>query len=239
MMKKFILLLIILLCFICAPNSMLANIQQHTIANELSKNGLDTTYFNDFKQQNEFQYKSLNQNPSWLQFAITRWIVNAIDNIISFEQKYPVIRSLSVVLVIAILLFYIFRGSLSGLFILGEKNKSDETQFWKEQFISEPLELLLERSIGANDFKNAVRYMYLLVLQQLSGAKIIKLQPSQTVSDQLAQLSGKAFYPKILFLANWYQYLVFGSYTIDDQRFDSIKSEFYLVMQQIGKNEIA
>lgn len=197
---------------------------------------VDTAFYSKFKQDSEFQYVQYQKPNPWLQYAIIQWLNRIISEILEFESSYPIIRIIAVSAVIALLLMLIFRKQYLGLFWRENKNSSHEKFFWEEQNLNEPLDVLLKKALEGNRYNEAVRYMYLIVLSKLSVSGIIKLYPSQTVSEQLKMTQGSSYFQPLSEIAIWYQYVIFGNYEISETQFKNLYSIFVTNFEKLNSD---
>jgi hypothetical protein len=87
-------------------------------------------------------------------------------------------------------------------------------------------ESLIQKAVGEGNFKYAIRLYYLKALNELNKKELIKWEPDKTNRDYYYELSGKNMqqpFAGITLLFNWMWY---GSESIDAGTFQSSKKKF-------------
>lgn len=123
---------------------------------------------------------------------------------------------------------------LYKLFIKGGLFDREAEEYKSEQASQEPEKLseyseyndLIHSAESNNDFNQAVRYLYLQSLKKLSDQELIFFSPYKTNYNYIRELSGKIYQKDFSFLTHNYEYVWYGKFFIDNNRYQQLKAQF-------------
>jgi len=199
----------------------------------VEKKSFSTERLNDYKFQEEFNYEIKKSEPSFL-LKTWRWIKDRlrdflrlfIDDIeptvgvIFFVLKaIPWILLVILILVIANYFTKIKAPSGSSLIAKNLVDFSDDEVLKSK----EDLEEILKDSLQKKDYKQAVRYYYLLVLQHFIEKKVIDWNQDKTNEDFIKQLKNTAYSDGFIQITRIYDFVWYGDFEIDEKQF--VKAE--------------
>jgi hypothetical protein len=84
----------------------------------------------------------------------------------------------------------------------------------------------IEKAIHENNYRLAVRLMFLRVLKNLAEKNIIQFKQGLTNIDYLLQLNNTAYYKEFFRLSRHYEYMWYGEFSVSNETFSIIKKEF-------------
>jgi len=84
----------------------------------------------------------------------------------------------------------------------------------------------IDKAIASNDFRLAVRLMYLKLLKQLADRNIIQYKHDSTNFEYLLQLQSTNMYPEFYKLTRNYEYSWYGQFEVDKEKFAVIRKDF-------------
>lgn len=210
---------------------------------ELKK--FDNKKIEAYKQQDAFIYIVEKREPTVIEKA-WNWLKRTIKKILSyfFDDISPVMGFLKWVLKIlpyiiaGLVLFLIIKFFLkvnARNIIDGKKaqsivNLSDEESLIKEK----GLPALIKTAIANGNFKLATRYYYLLLLKKLSEKELIFWQQEKTNEDYIKELaSNKNLYKEFETLTHLYDYVWYGEFLIDKEKFLKAEINFKKMIAKI------
>jgi hypothetical protein len=85
---------------------------------------------------------------------------------------------------------------------------------------------LIAQAVSLKDYRLAIRYYYLQVLQKLSSKGAIEFAPDKTNHEYLAELNGKPYKKDFAALTRHYEYAWYGEFEIGEQVFSAIQQKF-------------
>ena len=91
----------------------------------------------------------------------------------------------------------------------------------------------LQRLVGEGKFRLAVRLLYLRALKKLSDAQIIQWQPDKTNYNYLTEISKPELKNGFSDLTLQFDYIWYGDFPIDADKFEPIKQSFNQFNNQI------
>lgn len=84
----------------------------------------------------------------------------------------------------------------------------------------------ISRAVGENNYRLAVRYMYLQLLQRLTAAGAIEFAVDKTNTEYLQEITGKPYKDEVAELTRYYDYVWYGEFVIDAAAYSKLQSRF-------------
>ena len=210
---------------------------------ELKK--FDNKKIEAYKKQDAFIYVVEKREPTILEKA-WNWFKRTIKKILSylFDDISPAMGFLKWILnvlpyaIAGLVLFLIIKFFLkvnARNIIDGKKapsivNLSDEEALIKEK----DLPALIKTAITNGNFKLATRYYYLLLLKKLSEKELISWQQEKTNEDYIKELAtNESLYKEFETLTHLYDYVWYGEFLIDKEKFLKAEMNFKKVIAKI------
>jgi hypothetical protein len=131
--------------------------------------------------------------------------------------------------VVAFVLYKLFLGQ-GGAFSTNAKNNVPQVDMDEEPDMDD-LDGQLKRAIQSGNYRLATRYLFLKTLQQLSDRNAISLSSEKTNIQYSQELRGKPYADSFARLCLLYEYVWFGEFNINGEKFASIQQQ----QQQLAK----
>lgn len=143
-----------------------------------------------------------------------------------------------VLLGVLILAVWIFNRMNPAAFILGEP-KEGEVFFSEDEEIirSQDIGALIEKAIAEEDYRLAIRYSFLMVLQRMSENGLIDYGFSKTDTDYFSELKNPALQQQFRKLSRIYDYVWYGNFEASLSHLEQSKKEMDLMLDLIQKND--
>ncbi|RXK86337.1 DUF4129 domain-containing protein [Filimonas effusa] len=93
---------------------------------------------------------------------------------------------------------------------------------------------LLQKALKDQDYRLAVRILYLKTLRQLSDKGLIRFQPEYTNIDYLVQLRGGGNYDEFARITRHYEYVWYGRFEVSRDLYERISQDFITVQNKLG-----
>ncbi len=140
-------------------------------------------------------------------------------------------------LVVGILLFFILRhlflNEESNLFNKRRKKlKTSDEPFENIEVFSE-WELALKNALAKNDYRLAVRVLYLETLQKLHQQGLITFEQEKTNWDYVTQLSGTLHTQSFTTLTTYFDYIWYGNFLIDSEKYHTVETLYRNFQREI------
>ena len=205
----------------------------------------DSKKIEKYKAQDEFIYIVEKREPTIIEKA-WNWFKRTIKKVLSyiFDDITPSVGFLRVVLkalpyvIAGLVLYFIIKFFLkvnARNIIDGKKNKPIVHLSEEEELIKDKdLPKLIQEAISEGNYQLAVRYYYLLLLKKLSDKEFISWQQEKTNEDYIKELSSKKqLYTDFKKLTYLYDYVWYGEFSIDEEKFIQAESNFKNTLAKI------
>lgn len=203
---------------------------------------LDETTINEFKQDPDFDYTEIAPEETWLtRFrqklsdiwnSFIRWLTGGEEatGVLGF------LLSLLPYLLIAgllALLVWVFLKIDNGRAVIHSKHKGvfmgDDEEIIKNQDIQQ----LIDQALKDKNYRLAVRYYYLLTLQQLSGKEHIDWQVQKTNHEYIYEIKNNDLRTQFGKLTDVYDYIWYGNFEVDEPAFAKAQHAFNKLQKAI------
>jgi hypothetical protein len=126
-------------------------------------------------------------------------------------------------------------NSNAGLFRKSSNIADEETEIETNDIFSINYQKEMDRAVGMNNYRLAVRLMFLRLLRNLSNQNLIQYKQDRTNFDYMLQLRSTRMYPDFFRLARSYEYSWYGQFEIDKEKYSIIKNEFENFERKLNK----
>lgn len=193
-----------------------------------------TEYVDTYLAQKEFQYKEIQREQTWLDRA-KQWIQNTWDRFWAgifgsraFTGFWKVFFQLAPYLLLLVLMTLLVwlamryggRENDDKKFALSSLN-SDEVLLK-----SDNLQALAEEAMRGGDYRLALRYRYLLILQHLIHKKLIVWKSSKTNYEYQRELQGTGFQAPFSEVTRIYNFVWYGHFDLDEKTYGELEKAF-------------
>lgn len=199
-------------------------------------------YLND----ESFNYELEKVDNSWWQ-GIKNWFYNILRSF--FEWLFGVdaapdyiaffLKYLPYVL-LGLLLFLLIRFLINANtknILFSKENKNMVILSEEERLIkTEDIQALIQDAVKQKDYRLAIRYYYLFLLKLLTEKELIEWQLQKTNDDYISELSESNIQPLFKKVTVLYDYIWYGEFKIDEERYQHAKSSFDSLKNSIATN---
>lgn len=148
-----------------------------------------------------------------------------------------ILQTLLWAILVAALLFVLYRVFLSdrGLFTSPTKNK---TIVVEEELLTDDayLEQQLKQALKDENFRSAIRYLYLQTLNRLSERNWLNLSPDKTNYQYVRELAKPHLRNGFSRITLHYEYAWYGDFQIDEKVYEQVKSDFDQFNQSVKQS---
>lgn len=196
-------------------------------SSQVTVRSVDANTLEDLTSSRTFEYNEVPQNPDSLWSRIRTWLLQTIGKIFQNKWAGVFIRiafiGLFITAVIAII-NQILGGKLSSSFSGKKAEESLSLNISEEELQEQDLDAMLDRSLSENNYKDAVRIIYLKALKELAAAELIHWKADKTNSDYLLELADHPAKPSFSRLTYFYEYVEYGDFEIDKNGFQKVQN---------------
>ncbi len=204
--------------------------------NETSPLNFDQQKLKDYAADSEFDYIE-KEAPDTLWTRFTNWINDLwrsfIEWILQGEEATGflgfLVRALPYLLIAGVLAFLVWlflRTDLGGSPLKGpDLSKvilSNEQEIIENQNIDE----LIEAALQENNYRLAVRFYYLLLLQKLAQKELIDWEVQKTNADYVYELKDAGLRATFTKLTRIYDFIWYGNFEVNETDFAKAQTEF-------------
>lgn len=190
---------------------------------------------NAFAKQREFQYDDVPRPATnwWQRFQ--RWFWSLLDGVFDGNNYGPWLKFGLVALVVGLVAFLIIKILGLDLRILTGKSKKVEVPY--EETLENIHEInfddQLDIALKQENYRLAVRLLYLRTLKVLTDKELIFWQPEKTNQRYVAELNDEQYQGVFGDLTNQFEYVWYGDFNIDRSHFETIDRSFQEFNQQV------
>jgi hypothetical protein len=204
----------------------------------------DQKALEDFKSQADFNYNIMQQEDNVFQKAWA-WLGRVVKKILSFifDDIGPAVGVLAAIvkaipwIVLGLLLFFILKFFLK----VNTKNATDsletipiiELSNDEELINNQQLSELIQQAIQEKDYRLAVRFYYLLILQKLTDKELIIWQQEKTNEDFIREVAHLKIASDFTETTRLYDFVWYGNFEINKTEFLKAETLFHTLTKKI------
>jgi hypothetical protein len=102
----------------------------------------------------------------------------------------------------------------------------EEEEYTTENLFDIDYENALKRAVAAQNYRLAIRLMYLQTLKELALGNLIQYRQERTNNEYLMQLFPTSYYKDFFRLTRNFEYAWYGQFAVSPSSFDQIQSDF-------------
>jgi len=217
--------------FMIALFCMHAGLAQRGLVYDSSK--IETRAFSPgkikaYNEDQDFQYNRYKEPPKSFWDRFWAWFWNKIGEILGTEGGSTAFKTVFILLAVLVLGFFIYKLTGMGKAGLFKRNTGDVSGYsiTDEDIHSINFDQAIEQAIANNNYRLAVRLLYLQSLKILADKNLINWQLNKTNIAYVQELEGRSYQPffsnlTLQFESNWY-----GDMPIEATAFDAVREQF-------------
>lgn len=234
MRLKFLFLVLINLVIItglCYGQKQQPKKSSSVVKNDTSKvdvRKIDSAAVKSYSKQKDFIYDDVPPDSLSLWDRFWNWLWNLLGKAFSGKLSGTLVKYILIGLVVAIVVFLIIKLAGLDYKVLAGKSKSLDIPF--EETLDNIHEInfdeQLAQALQSNNYRLAVRLLYLKTLKHLSDQKMINWLPektNQTYVNEIHNVEKKQVFAN---LTLQFEYIWYGDFSIDKNEFESINQSF-------------
>lgn len=162
------------------------------------------------------------------------WEVNQQDNDPAFLKwlmavvQSPLLRIFFYLLIAIVLIFVIYQVLIvNNLFIFSRSGKRTTAKNEDEEISdTQDLDALINAAVTDQNYRQAIRYLYLKTLRSLQEKNLIKLHAKATNQEYIKQMQRSQGSKEFNLLTRVYEYVWYGGYEPEREQYDTISRNF-------------
>jgi large-conductance mechanosensitive channel len=198
---------------------------------------IEESQLEQFRNNPDFNYEeALPTAPEWW-ISFKNWIANIVIKF--FEWLFGVEKAVGAFnaflqvlpyILLAVLLFILIKFFLSvnaRAVMHAKKNQAIVALSEEEHIVkNEDIQQLIENAIGQKDYRLAVRYYYLYMLQLMSEKEFIVWELQKTNDDYKLELQKQELVQPFATSTRLYNYFWYGEFPIDETKYKKAEANF-------------
>jgi hypothetical protein len=203
----------------------------------------DQKKLDKYKADKDFQYEEIVPEKTWFDKLI-KWIVNRLLELLRWlfgDRKavgvfkfivtiFPyVIGILMLLLILKVFLNIRTEGIISKAGVIAHINMSED----EEIIQNKDIKILIAKALEDDNFRLAIRYHYLFILQQLESKNLIKWELQKTNRDYERELQDKMLKKHFKDITYLYDFVWYGDFNIDKDDFIKAQNRFTIMEEKI------
>lgn len=184
---------------------------------------IDQASLNAFAEDNDFNYKDEFEKPVsfWQQLL---WWLNKqgeLSSAISYTWKYG--KYILIGLVIFLLVMQFLKVPITGLFSSRVAKNTIPFQITEEDIQEMDFDALVAEALQKKLYRNAIRYLYLKTLKQLSYYNYIQWQQDKTNTDYMNEIAHKELKKEFKQITTVFEKIWYGEFPANEKVVDELK----------------
>ncbi len=196
----------------------------------------DKEQLDDYRSDKEFDYTVYESKPSifsriwsWFKRILTKflsWIFGVEEAVGILAIILRVLPYVILLIVLGLLLKFFLKVDINSI-ISGKSTKGTVLMTEDEEIINNKnIQSLIDKAISQKNYRLAVRYYYLLVLQKLQENDVIDWEPQKTNEDYIKEIKQKTIIDQFKNLTYLYDFVWYGNFEINEVEFSKVASSF-------------
>lgn len=191
----------------------------------------------DFRNDNAFNYMVVEHSGFDFWSLFWYWFNKILAKLFSDAGAAPYIRYLLMFLAIAFVVYKIAGGNFTGIFSFNKKVKSaNGFDYFEEDIHQSDIDKKLNEAIRDKNYRDAIRYYYLILLKKLDAIEFIQWEIGKTNRDYQKELQNKSILDDFIKLSGVYEYSWYGNFEVNENQFARWQAGFNEALQNINDN---
>ena len=224
-----------LFLFIFLFNLLISFAQNKSLVNDTSNVVLRKMDVKTYTQQKDFQYDEASEPMISLWDRFWNWFWKMIDNILNTKTGSAIFHWGFVAAAVALIAFFIFRlmGMNKNKLFTKDSGGNIDYNVANNDIHGIDFNAAIEAAIAKNNYRIAIRLMYLQTLKLLTESNLIDWKINKTNATYVQELNGHQQQYPFIQLTNYFDKTWYGATTIEAAQFDQLKQSFYQFQQQV------
>lgn len=204
--------------------------------NKVSPIIIDADQIETYREDNDFNYQEYTPPDNWWT-RFNQWLSDVWNSLIEWilggEEATGflafLIRILPYLIIFGVLAFLIWlfiRVDMGGSPLLTSNTQQVILTDEKEILETQDITALIKQALNDQNYRLAIRYYYLLALQQLKQKDLIDWQVQKTNHDYIYEIKNESIRKQFSTITRIYDFIWYGSFELDVNAFAKAEHEF-------------
>lgn len=224
-MRSIISCLLLLSFFTAAANDSTVLVYDTTY---VEIRNFDQSAINEYKADDTFDYgvRPKAELTLWQRFKL--WVNRILQKIFYFGTDTPIGQVIVYILLAAGLIYAGYKLlTIHGSKVLyGQRNSGLPYDLHQEDIHEMDFETLINEAVANNNYRLAIRLVYLYALKQLADKHLIDWQPGKTNYDYASELKTQELKAEFNELSYYFDYAWYGDFEVNQSLYEKVKATF-------------
>lgn len=221
-----------------AGNSLCACNYPFADTSSVNPQQTEKDYFNSFREKEEFVYifdvRQMRQKSFWFRFgSLLKKLFLDLGNLL--DALPVIIRIMMWGLVVFLIVILITKTRLNRVFYSNKAISDPEFELKDLNENITDFDIAIKNEVSQKNFRNAIRLLYLKLINMLDKRELIKYSKEKTNIDYLKELSSSQFQSAFLGLTGIYNNVWYGEHEIDMKQYSHYEQDFIHITSQIDE----
>jgi Domain of unknown function (DUF4129) len=188
----------------------------------------DEQTVNDFKSDIDYRYgRPLEGMTPWARFLI--WLGMILHRFFYYTTQTLLGKILLYAFFIGVILWVVLKLlniEVKDLFYRTSASSKMKLKLSEENIHELDFDKLISRAVEKEEYRDAVRLVFLFALKKLSDANQIQWQPGKTNDEYIAELKQHPSLPRLRELRYYFDYAWYGHFEINNQTYEGVNKTF-------------
>lgn len=188
---------------------------------------------NEYKNNPDFIYDRKIIEPPGFWDRLKYWLIKKFFDLFNDSPVSLLVRYLVFFFLIFILVLILIKGDLRGIFFGVKKKNTLNYDIEEENIHAIKFDEEISKAVNANNYRLAVRYLFLKSLKELTDNELIDWRAHKTNNDYLRELKKIRKDLDLTSVSYVYEYIWYGHFSIDKKEYETIAETFNKFYKQI------
>ena len=200
----------------------------------------------EFRDNPKFDYEIIKAKNSWWN-DLKNWVYNILIRILEwlfgiqeatgfFSVFFKIVPYILLAILIYILIRFFYKVNFQTIFH-STKNSDIVSLSGEEHIIkNKNIQQLVQNALQNKDYRLAIRYYYLLILQLMGDKEHIVWELQKTNDDYLNELKKQELKQPFSTITRLYDYIWYGGFSIDKAKYLKVEVAFSSLKKTLDKN---
>ena len=195
-----------------------------------------TNKIDQFRENSDFNYQLSKEKGQGFWDLFWHYVRKFFIKLFSSEGVAPYIRYVLIFLFLSFVVYKIAGGNLSGIFSFNKKAKAaNGFNYFEEDIYQQDIDKKLNEALRNRNFRDAIRYYYLILLKKLDSGEFILWELGKTNHDYQKELQNQSFLGDFIKLSGVYEYAWYGNFEVKEEKFTRWQNGFKEIYKKLGE----
>lgn len=188
----------------------------------------------------QYKYDTLEGETTNLIFKAIQWVLEKLGKIFNVEFSTETILLIEKIIYALLIIFAVYIvvkllvGKQASSFFSRKSRDAAPLQFREEHIENIDLDNYIKNALKENNYRLAIRYMYLKSLKLLSAKNLIDWHFEKTNTDYFNEIENDKLKENFKKISYWYDHIWYGEFPLDARGFDTAQKDFERLNQNLN-----